>query len=288
MLSSSSEYIQALREGNYLRFLEWPQFIAQQYATADYTQDADDTLNLLIFEWLNNGFCDNDVQHLAILYAVHDMESRPLRENLSYAVIAISIAAFQCRVYLNNNLLPHYLCKDKMNIRQLSSFMKSKAVHMDNALFAEKVTAEQVRFFSEVEAVDKNAVNKACEKINSIVQLRYLIEEYRRTLELAELPEDQLKSTRISVIIRLGRYLDEQMELTPEVTEEIASYVKKLWEMHPTVFEEDYLKTLSPLSFVDNSWKLVTDFGLRFFSVLQLNTTTLAITEAPTDAPKNA
>lgn len=135
MLSSSSEYIQALREGNYLRFLEWPQFIVHHYATANYTQDADDTLNLLIFEWLNNGFCEDDMKHLVILYAVHDMESRPLRENLSYAVIAISIAAFQCMVYQKNNLQAHYLCKDKMNIKEITTFMKSKTVHMDNALF---------------------------------------------------------------------------------------------------------------------------------------------------------
>jgi hypothetical protein len=287
MLSSSSEYIQALREGNYLRFLEWPQFIAQYYATANYTQDADDTLNLLIFEWLNNGFCENDLKHLAVLYAVHDMESRPLRESLSYAVIAISIAAFQCSVYHKNNLQAHYLCKDKMNIKEITTFMKSKTVHMNNTLFAEKVTAEQLRFFSEVEAIDKNAVNKAYEKINSIVQLRYLIEEYRRNLDIAVLPQDQLKSTRLSLIIKLGSYLEEQMELTSDVTEKIAFYVKKIGDMNPAAFEEDYLTTLSPLSFTDNTWKLVTDFGLRFFSVLQLNTTTLAISDDPA-APKNA
>lgn len=278
MLSSSFEYLQALREGNYLRFLEWPQFIAQHYAMEHHTQDADDTLNLLIFEWLNNGFCEDDVKKLAILYAVNDLDSRPLRESLSYALTSISIAAFQCLVYLNNNLHVHYLTKDKMDVTQLSAFMKSKTVYMDNTLFAKKIAVEQASFFSAIADVDKNIVIKASEKINSIVQLRYLIEDYRRGLEGADLPLDQLKVTRISIIIRLAKYLNEQMELTPQVTEEIATYVKKLWDMHPAAFEEDYLKTLSPLSFVDNTWKIVTDFGLRFFSILQPGSA-LAITE---------
>ena len=60
MLSSSKEYLQALRDGKYLLFLEWPQFIVGLYK--DSQQDADDTINLLAFEWLNNGYCENDAK----------------------------------------------------------------------------------------------------------------------------------------------------------------------------------------------------------------------------------
>lgn len=95
MLSASSEYIQALHEGKYLQFLGWTDFITHTYAL----KDADDTVNFLIFEWLNNGYLEEDAKKLAVLQAVYDLEFRPLRGKLDYSLKAITVALFICMVF---------------------------------------------------------------------------------------------------------------------------------------------------------------------------------------------
>jgi hypothetical protein len=59
------------------------------------------------------------------------------------------------------------------------------------------------------------------------------------------------------------------MEYTEKVHEEMGLYVKQIREMQPLDFEESYLNCIYPLSLADSAWKLVTDYGLKFFSILQ-------------------
>ncbi|HEN5506000.1 TPA: Lpg0393 family guanine-nucleotide exchange effector, partial [Legionella pneumophila] len=92
---------------------------------------------------------------------------------------------------------------------------------------------------------------------------------YLSLLESAHLPNDQLKSSRISLVVRLAKYLNEQTELNQDVHDEIAVYVKKLWEMKPAEFEEEFLKKISPLPFIDNTVRILTGLSARFFSILQ-------------------
>src|ERR1700733_3725814 len=104
MLSSTKEYLQALHEGKYLLFLEWPQFIAAHYQKEEMSQDADDIISLLVFEWLSNDYSESDAKKIALLCAVNDLATKPIRGSISYALTAISIAVFQCMLYQNNAL----------------------------------------------------------------------------------------------------------------------------------------------------------------------------------------
>ncbi|AMP88546.1 Lpg0393 family guanine-nucleotide exchange effector [Legionella pneumophila] len=269
MLSSTKEYLQALRDGKYLLFLQWPKFIAEYYGKNDKNQEADEMVNLIIFEWLNNGFCEEDIKKFAILYAVHEMESRPLREGLSYALTTISIALFPCMVYLTNNLQKHYINSKKLSSKEVLQLMAMNNTYLEKRQFVELLGQEQDKFFTWVKESDLSAVYKAFDQIYSVTYLKYLIEDYLNLLESAHLPNDQLKSSRISLIIRLAKYLNEQTELTQDVLDEIAVYVKKLWEMQPAEFEEEFLKKISPLSFIDNTVRILTGLSARFFSILQ-------------------
>lgn len=281
MLSSSHEYLQALREGKYLRFLEWLQFVSEHYGIGEGSQDSDMTIDLLTFEWLKNGFCEEDVKKIAILYAAQYMESEPIRGKLSYALISISNAAFNCMVYQNNKLQEQCLKKGTLNRAEVYQLMGLLSVSLGKTQFIEHLKNEQSKFLTQIKTVDKGLVTKACEQINAITQLRYLIEDYHSSLEAIMLPDDELKGTRVSVIIRLSKYLNEQMELTTPVTDEITIYVKKLRELKPAAFEEQYLNDLSPLSFVDNSWKFVTSLSVTLFRFIQ-PIQTLSITSEPT------
>ncbi|HAT1821514.1 Lpg0393 family guanine-nucleotide exchange effector [Legionella pneumophila] len=269
MLSSTKEYLQALRDGKYLLFLQWPKFIAEYYGKNDKNQEADEMVNLIIFEWLNNGFCEEDIKKFAILYAVHEMESRPLREGLSYALTTISIALFPCMVYLTNNLQKHYINSKKLSSKEVLQLMTMNNTYLEKRQFVELLGQEQDKFFTWVKESDPSAIYEAFDQIYSVTYLKYLIEDYLNLLESAHLPNDQLKSSRISLIIRLAKYFNEQTELTQDVLDEIAVYVKKLWEMQPAEFEEEFLKKISPLSFIDNTVRILTGLSARFFSILQ-------------------
>ncbi|HIC7357767.1 TPA: Lpg0393 family guanine-nucleotide exchange effector [Legionella pneumophila] len=286
MLSSTKEYLQALRDGKYLLFLQWPRFIAEYYGKNDKNQEADEMVNLIIFEWLNNGFCEEDIKKFAILYAVHEMESRPLREGLSYALTTISIALFPCMVYSTNNLQKHYISSKKISGKEVIQLMAMNNAYLEKRQFVELLGQEQDKFFTWVKEADSSAVYKAFDQIYSVTYLKYLIEDYLSILESARLPNDQLKSSRISLIIRLAKYLNEQTELTQDVLDEIAVYVKKLWEMQPAEFEEEFLKKISPLPFIDNTVRILTGLGARFFSILQPPSPPLNINSEVNKNPK--
>ncbi len=287
MLSTSKEYVQALREGKYLLFLEWPQFIAELYKNGENPQDADDTINLLVFEWLNNGYCEEDAKKIALLFAVSDLPSKPLKNNLSYAMTAISIAVFQCMVYQENNLEDHFLSKEKINRNEIKKLMtspiaywqESTLVHLDELAFQHLLAKQQVTFFAWVDSMPSKEIENACDQISPLTNLRYLVEEYSTQLEISDLANDQLKSSRLSYVKRLALYLNGQSELTSLVTAEIELYVNKIREMRPADFEIDYLLTLSPQSF-DTTWRMITRIGMSFFKIIQPMPPTVLPTES--------
>ena len=275
MLTSSYEYLQALREGNYLLFLEWPQFVAEHYSDSSKLQDADGTLNLLVFEWINNGYCEEDAKKIALLFAVSDLESRPIKGYLSYALTAIGGAVFQCMLYCNNNLHTQFVTKEKMGQQKINHLMNGPVNGANQVDLEILLNEQQTIFFAWIEGANSVEVHKAFLKISPIADLRYLIEEYIIDLEASQIPGDELKSTRLSVVKRLALYLNEKTELTLEVKEEIASYVRKIRELKSAPFENKYLINLSMPSLEDNikdnTWEIITTIGLGFFNLLQLN-----------------
>lgn len=285
MLTSSREYLQALREGKFLLFLEWPQFIAQHYSNDKDMIDADETLNLIIFEWLNNGFCDNDVKQMALLTKVHDLEAMPIRAGLSYAFISLSIAMYHCMIFDAAKVQSHFLTQEPLTGKQACDFTRKQSVLLDKTVFVELEIKTRDSFLTLLDTVDNKLVTQAFARIYSITKFRYLIDQYITELECTRNPLDQLLNARISLVKSLANFLNEQSEYTDKVKEEMGVYVKQIWEMQPLDFEGDYLNCIYPLSIVDNAWKLVTDYGLKFFSMLQ-GPPALAITNETKDTDK--
>ncbi|WP_298623749.1 helical bundle domain-containing protein [uncultured Legionella sp.] len=269
MLTSSSEYLQALRAGKFLLFLEWPQFIAFRYSTEKNPIDAEDTLNLIIFEWLNNGFCDDDVKQMALLTRVHDLETMPIRSHLSYAFISLSITMFHCMIVHATNTQNHFLHQSPLSGKQVCEFIKQQNALIDKALFAEQELKTRDTFSALLDTIEQKQISQAFKRIYSITQFRYLIDQYLTELDNRLMPNDQLLTARLSLLKSLAYYMNQQMEYTEQVNDEMRGYVKQIWAMQPADFEEPYLNCIYPISIVDNAWKLVTDYGLKFFSILQ-------------------
>ncbi len=269
MLSSSKEYLQALREGKYLLFLEWPQFIASYYSKDNSSQDADDTVNLLVFEWLNNGFCEADAKQIALLCAVSDLPTKPIRNIMNYALTAISIAVFQCMLYQNNKLQDKFLCQEKKNMQYVIALVNSVMSEIEKSTFEEMLIKQQIVFYKWIDAISSKDAEEAACQISPIAELRYIAEEYSDQLEAYKEDKDSLKSSRLSVVKRLVRHLNEQTEMTVEFKSELNTYITKIKEMQPVDFEKHYLSSLSAPSLLENTWEMITSVGMRFFKLLQ-------------------
>lgn len=278
MLSSSIEYLEAFRQDNYLLFLEWPRFIVAYYGSVD----ADQILNALIFEWLNNGFCEEDVKKLVVLMAVYSQETRPIRGALDWALTNIAGAAAPCMVYQNNQLQAHYLAQNKMKLSEINELMECNKVYFSQENFAKKCEQELVKLYNwSNECADKERMIKAYDRIYSVTRLRYFVEDYLNVVKANQNAhidqEDQLWSTRtsrIKLIQRLLQYLNEQMEYTTDVMHEITCYTDAIRKQGPELIEEEYLEILSPpspsFSFVDIGRKVLIVANLGIFSLLQL------------------
>lgn len=262
MLSSSFEYIKALREGKYLLFLEWTDFVTQKYAILD----ADDTVNSLIFEWLTNGYSEEDAKKLAVLQAVNDMESNPLQGKLDYSFKSIIIALFICMVFQKGDIHVAIPPQKKATRHEITQLIGQGITQLNPFTYKERLEGMQTQFYQWVECVEEKEVSRAFQKINVITKPRYLLENYILHLERIKLTQDELYVTRLSMAKRFLGYLYEQTELTSKVAEEIAVYTNALRELHPGKGEEECLDSILPPSTLENTWRWVTGIGIGFFS----------------------
>lgn len=283
LLSSSNEYLRALREGKYLQFLEWPQFIASHYAKEGSIQAADDLLNLLIFEWLNNGFCDDHVKQMAVLNAVYDIESSLFRENLAYSFAVLSITTLHCMVYENNNLKHSFICIEKMDRNEVNKWVTTNSGRLDEVTFNDYLLKQQSLFFTLSSTVNTRTVEAAYREISSVARLRNVLDDYILTLESTAIRDDKLRLSRLSVLKKFGVFLKEQSELTLQVNNSITEYVNLVREMQPADFEKEFLNSMLPLSFESNTLRVMTDWGLGFFSLLQKPVLALTAEPVPSD-----
>ncbi|WP_131795248.1 helical bundle domain-containing protein [Fluoribacter gormanii] len=264
MLSSSSQYIKALREGKYLLFLEWTDFITQKYKLLD----ADDTVNFLIFEWLNNGYSEEDALKLAVLQAVYDLESKPLQGKLDYSLKSITIALFICMVFQKLEGDVTELSNQDTARDAVHQFIEKNLVKLNPFTYQERLEGMQTRFYQWVEDIDKKELTDAFQKIHAITQPRYLLEDYILHLERIKIKDDELYATRLSLAKRFLGYLYEQTELTSQVAEVIATYVNSLRELHPGKGEIEQLDKISPPSTLEHTWRKVTTIGISFFNIV--------------------
>jgi hypothetical protein len=268
MLTSSSEYLHALRQGQYLLFLEWPHFVAERYKADDAEQDADELINLLVFEWLNNGYSEEDGKLIALLSTE---ESRPREGVLGYAFVSISIALLQCMVYASNNVHHHYL-KDKKNKKEIKQLMEDNSCYLEQSVFVTSLQKQETTFLIWVDKIQKGSLKVTYESIMVIAKLRCCLAKYVLDLNSMDLPDDKLKSSRLSIVEQLERELDlsNQLALTVKAQNKLDTYVTKLRNMGPTVAEKTLLNALIAPSIAENVWSIVTGIiAPRLFKLLE-------------------
>lgn len=266
MLSSTFEYLKALREENYLLFLEWIDFIMQKYTKNSETLSTDDLLNFLIFEWINNDYSEEDAKKLSLLYAVYELETKPLKGKLDYALNTISVALFLCMIIEKENLNTQFFADNSVTAQEINLLVKQNVARVDPFLYKESLDMMQNLFFYWVKIADKKKVDAIFNKISLITQPRYFVEEYILYLEQKKDSQDDLHAARLSMAKRFFAYLNEQMEWTQAVKEEVIAYVNAIRELHPNKEENVLLTRIAPPSTLTNTWRWVTGIGMGFFS----------------------
>ncbi|MDP3267479.1 MAG: helical bundle domain-containing protein [Legionella sp.] len=278
MLTSTIEYLQALRSGDYLRFLEWPSFIAHHYKNEDYVLNVDEITDLLVFEWINKGFETVDMNHLTLLETVYNLDSKPIRGKLDSAFSSIMMAAYRIMIYQNHNLIDCYYSPPHIHTAaEVIRFMVSNEKRSSHLNFTEEWNALNKKISSLQSELNLAEIEKAKNKIVAIAEFRYEIEDYLLALEGAKGLNDKLLISRMGVISNLAVKLSMETEITDEVKIALDTAVESVCKMQPASFEKRFLKFLSPTAYTEavaNVWTFSAQIGMTFFNYLQFNTQT--------------
>lgn len=233
-----SPYIQALRSGAYLKFLDWPRAIMS--ANERQRQDADNAVALLANEWLSD-FCDEDVTKVAELYAFSELPSKPFQGNIAYALTSISMAVLHCMV-----------CKTGKN--------------ENDPDFGEEMSAQQEIFDSRVQAVTEEQKQRLHQQLMPMLTRRYKVDAYITHLNTSSSTVDALQGTRLSVAIALAKYLGSETEYNEGVIKEVDTFVSKLRELNPTVLEQqEYLNFLAKPQMLFSGYQMMANLSVAFF-----------------------
>ncbi len=89
-MKTRNNYLHALREHDYLLFLQWPSALASPDAASD------SILEQLTNEWLALGYTCADGKLVALLYRFYQEHAHYLSQDLQYAITTLSIATMHC------------------------------------------------------------------------------------------------------------------------------------------------------------------------------------------------
>lgn len=274
MFSSSFEYLQALRDGDYLYFLEWPAFIAQKYG-GKKEFGADALLDCLIFEWLDLGYIEEDIENITILYAVYEREYSPLEAGkYAYPLMTLMTAFFSCMSYRFYSLHEHAL-HGAMNVKQVMSLMEKKASQIEKDLLNQSNALMRTDFMNKIHLVDQALVDAVEKKILAITRPLSYLEKYIHALSLvqAQGAGNSLLGARLALAQRFYSYLRIQNELTDETSQELHVYVNAIRVKQPEVWEEEYLQMICPSTLIERTVSIFTSLAPRFFTFVGLNET---------------
>lgn len=267
MLGSTREYLQALRAGNYFLFLDWPRFLGQQYKKSKHVElNGDDLVDLIIYEWLNNGYGEEDAKLFALVTKLNDKTPKLFSGEQEYALVSLSIAVLHCMIYCHLQLADKLLMKEKKSEEEILRLMNAHSIAEE--VLEPELGRQHALFLQWVESTSTERVEEAFNKLQVLLKFRQLVHDYLEVLENTRVEGDDLRLSRLCVLQRLRHYLDDQVDLGPAVRAKIDVYANKLSELAPQAFEERYLLELSSAPLLKASRRSLFDLGFSFFRLL--------------------
>jgi hypothetical protein len=292
MWSSTSEYFTALRNEDYLHFLEWPAFVGMKYRKKDQELGPEALINCLVFEWLKYGYKEEDMKRIAILYAIYELDVLIEAKDL-YALMTITSVLCICMIFdkyelkLSDELQlikdagEIYLLIETQNnilnekIKNLSQQSDSKMDGLINQSenigddFEKTLVAMSAKFMKEVSQVEKSQATLTAKKIGNITQMLSVIKQYHEDLQSVPIEEqNELFQLRIGIVLSLYSYVQGQKELTNEASLKIVEHVQAIRSRNPKEWEERHLQNIVPPRLMEKAFGMVSYLSRGFFTCI--------------------
>lgn len=273
MISGSSRYIQALRKGDYLTFLDWPAFITQHYQGSN--QETDFLIDALVFVWLHHQFSPADAERVAVFLALHEEHDTLLPAKLAYSLTILSSAAVQCMAILASGAVSALESVEGREGERLIAFIKknSRSWRVDEGIIA----AETKRFTSLIKSAH-GKVGPLFQEISPLLSRRKMAQEYVSVLEAAinssELSGNPLVFARLVCAKELLAYLDTVSTINSEAEQRISAIIRNIRLYKPEDFEELYVSYFVPLGVLDQAKSALWSFADSFFAPQRVCATT--------------
>jgi hypothetical protein len=281
MLQTSGEYLQALREGHYLLFLEWPRFISEHYGSRTDLVDANELVELLGFEWLYHGYNEQDGALFAVIYKLCEASTIPASDGsvvpfpaeLEYCIVTMYSVVLRCMAYHSQPEQKLLTLEEELTKAQVLQWMEMTCF---DSLRNKRVLEKQSALFSSwLDEIPTESLDKIMVKIKPIFVFRDKLISYLDALAHHDQGIDNLKEARIKEANLLLHYLSVQSGLTAKVYLHIRTHLDKLGSLSPQTYEEDYLKAMNvliPMTMLGASWHFVEGVmtsGVGFFNVVR-------------------
>jgi hypothetical protein len=242
MFNASEKYLEALYEGDILKFLEWPQWLITRDVNQNRTQDADELINLIKGEWLRCEYTEKDTSNMAIVYLLANERDSLLISLHAYAAMALCGAAIQCMVY-RNIIIAEKLPEVKSNF-QLLNDAETTLVAIGNQ--------QKAQFY------------KARKQLNDVFMLRTITEAYIHFLKNPKVEKDDHWDLRLDKALNMQNALLQQTKY-PLCQDTIKPFINSLRQLSPSTIEEtDFLSYLSPMNKTPFIWTAI-NAGLCLF-----------------------
>ena len=246
MYSSTAEYLHALRSGDYLRCLEWIDFLCVRYSLQETKIDADSVLLIAIYELIQQDFEINDGKKIATLMRIMEEKSTLFQGKEGLAVTVWYGALAQCLVYRSFNLMAFYQQENPRLAQDVLDFMNRPSPTWDEECNS-KALKEQIIFLNHlVSTVSEDVLERARAQIYPALAYRNCAQEYAELLAKISTPEphNELHAIRHGLAMSIATCVKEvDFDL-----QQVKHLIEKIKQLSPEPWEEKYFVQLSPPS----------------------------------------
>lgn len=278
---AASDYLKALRDGLFLKFLQWPDTIAEHYQMDKNTLTAELLADLLVYEWLHAGFEEEDIRQMVLLYSMTFLKEHLLRGKLDFCLTSLLLALTMCMAFKGFGLEVVQNEKKLMTNKDIAQWIKNTMQLKGDEAWELALSHAWEQIQSMAKRVDLLESRVCYSAMESLLKPRDTVENYLQALLNVTPEQDGFITSRQSLVQTMGIYLNQQYQWSEAVEREVRHYVELIRDLRPKPWEAQYLDALAPMSLLDEGVVLIKTLGYRLFQLVVSNDE-----DAPEHKPK--